>query len=175
MLAKKLASMASACALLVLALPLAAQNADTLVERYAGLAGSQKNAQALVTGLRESRTIKLDSGQSSVTIEPPTQKMGYGNIDNALALAEASLKGTDNPTPQQLKRALMGVLDMRADGMGWGQIANSLGFRLGDVKRAERAPERVARAAKPERPERVQRPERPERPAKPERPERPGR
>lgn len=171
MLAKKLASMASACALLVLALPLAAQNADTLVERYAGLAGSQKNAQALVTGLRESSTIKLDS----VTIKPPTQKMGYGNIDNALALAEASLNGINNPTPQQLKRALMGVLDMRADGMGWGQIANSLGFRLGDVKRAERAPERVARAAKPERPERVQRPERPERPAKPERPERPGR
>ena len=171
MLAKRLASMASACALLVLALPLAAQNADTLVERYAGLAGSEKNAQALVTGLRDSSTIKLDS----VTIEPPTPKMGYGNIDNALALAEASLKDIDNPTPQQLKSALMGVLDMRADGMGWGQIANSLGFRLGDVKRAERAPERVARAAKPERPERVQRPERPERPAKPERPERPGR
>lgn len=164
--AKKLASMASACALLVLALPLAAQNADTLVERYAGLAGSQKNAQALVTGLRESSTIKFDS----VTIEPPTQKMGYGNIDNALALAEASLKGINNPTPQQLKSALMGVLDMRAEGMGWGQIANSLGLRLGEVKRAERAPERVARATKPERPERLQRPERPERPAKPERP-----
>ena len=172
MLAKKVASMASACALLMLALPVAAQNVDTLVERYAGLAGSDKNAQALVTGLRESSTIKLDS---AVTIEPPTQKMGYGSIDNALALAEASLKGIDNPTPQQLKGALMDVLDMRADGMGWGQIANSLGFRLGDVKRAERAPERIARAAKPERPERLQRPERPERPAKPERPERPGR
>jgi hypothetical protein len=175
MLAKKVALMASACTLLMLALPAASQNADALVERYTDLAGSQKNAQALISGLRESSTIKLDSGQTTVTIEPPTQKMGYGNIDNALSLAEASLKGIDNPTPQQLKGALMGVLDMRADGMGWGQIANSLGFRLGDVKRAERAPERVARAAKPERPERLQRPERPERPAKPERPERPGR
>jgi hypothetical protein len=172
MLAKKVASMAT---LLMLALPLAAQNADTLVERYAGLAGSQKNAQALVTGLRDSSTIRLHSGESAVTIEPPTQKMGYGNIDHALALAEASLEGIANPTPQQLKSALMGVLEKRADGMGWGQIANSLGFRLGEVKRAERAPERLARAGKPERPERLERPERPERPAKPERPERPGR
>jgi hypothetical protein len=175
MVAKNAALVASACTLLMLALPVSSQNSDTLVERYTDFAGSQKNAQALVSGLREGSKITLDSGQSTVTIEPPTQKMGYGNIDNALALAEASLKGIDEPTPQQLKTALLRVLDLRADGMGWGQIAHSLGFKLGDVKRSERAPERVARATKPERPEKLQRPERPERPAKPERPERPGR
>ncbi len=175
MLAKKLASMATACAMLMLALPLAAQNADTLIERYAGLAGSQRNAQALVTGLRDSSTIRLHSGESAVTLEPPTQKMGYGNIDHALALAEASLEGIANPTPQQLKSALMGVLERRAEGMGWGQIADSLGFRLGEVKRSDRAPERLARAGKPERPERPERLQRPERPERPARPERPGR
>lgn len=91
--------------------------------------------------------------------------MGYGNVDNALALAEATLqkKGITNPTPAQLESALMEILKMRADGKGWGQIAQAKGFKLGEVKR----PERVAGA---ERPEKAEKPERPERPEKPHRP-----
>jgi hypothetical protein len=72
---------------------------------------------------------------------------------------------------------LDGVLQMRADGMGWGQIANALGFRLGDVKRSEKAPERIARSGRADsaQPERLERPHKPERPVRPERPERPTR
>ena len=61
--------------------------------------------------------------------------MGYGNIDNTLALAEAVLG--DDATPTQIKKVLNGgtvnnvtfegILDMRASGMGWGVIAQELG------------------------------------------------
>ena len=72
--------------------------------------------------------------------------MGYGNIRIALSLAKSQLarQGITEPTPQQLQAALMGtsattsttqsgILQMRASGMGWGQIANSMGVKLGTV------------------------------------------
>src|SRR4051794_5003158 len=143
---------------LSIALPVSAQNSQQLVERYTELAGSSQN-----------------SG-------PPTQKMGFGNVDNALALTQASLEkqGITNATPEQLKTTLVGVLDLRAAGQGWGEIAHSLGFNLGEVKSAQKGPERTermqqARVERPERaekPDRVERMERPMRPEKPERPQR---
>ncbi|MGH8735385.1 MAG: hypothetical protein ACREVB_17000, partial [Burkholderiales bacterium] len=107
-------------------------------------------------------------GTTTQTFTPPTGTMGYGNVDNALALAQASLaqRGITQPTPAQLQASVMDVLKMRADGQGWGQIAQSYGVKLGDVKRSEKA-ERVAGAERPHKPEK---PERPERPEKPERP-----
>lgn len=158
-----------------LALPLtglAQQPADRLVETYGQFAGSEANAKALVTGLREKSDIVLSP---TVTIRPPTEKMGFGNIDIALALTQASLRQQDiaKPTPEQLQTSLLGVLDMRAGGMGWGEIAHALGFRLGELMRAERA-ERTQRVAF-ERPERPARPERVNRPDKPDRPQRAGR
>ena len=116
----------------------------------------------------------MKKGETTETFTPPTGKMGYGNIDNALALASASLekKGITNPTPAQLEAAVMEILRMRADGKGWGQIADAKGFKLGEVKRADGA-ERVARAERPNRPERPEKPERPERPERPEKPHKP--
>ena len=158
---------------LALALPLgaAAQSQDQLIDRYSKLAGSRQNATSLVEGLRDGSQVKLTKGESTETFAPPTGKMGYGNVDNALALAEASLreKGITNPTPAQLEASVMEILRMRADGKGWGQIAQAKGFKLGEVKR----PERVARAERPNRPERPEKPERPERPERPEKPHKP--
>lgn len=167
----------------LLALPVSAgaQSQDQLIQRYTDLAGSKENATSLVTGLRDGKEVTLTEGTNTVIFTPKTENMGYGNIDNALALAEASL-GT-NPTPTELKSALMGgtvdgvnyegILNMRASGMGWGVIAQELGFKLGEVKRAQKPqvqpterPERVAQV-KPERPERPVKPERPERPERP--------
>jgi len=165
---------------MLLALPLAAssQSKDQLIEKYTPLAGSEANATSLVTGLRDDKEVNL----SGTKFTPPTKKMGYGNVNIALALAEAELKkqGITNPTPEQLKTALVGdathkgILQLRAEGMGWGQIANSLGFKLGDVMRSAKAEGRdqAARADKLERPAR---PDKPERPEKPERAERGGR
>lgn len=159
----------------LLALPLTglAQSEGQLIERYTALAGSKENATSLVTGLREGKEVTLIRGTTTETFTPPTGKMGYGNVDNALALAAASLqeKGITQPTPAELEAAAMAILQMRFDGMGWGEIAKAQGFKLGDVKRADRAaPETVARAERPNKPEKPEKPERPERPEKPERP-----
>ncbi|HSU64209.1 MAG TPA: hypothetical protein VLJ12_10125 [Burkholderiales bacterium] len=141
-----------------------AESADRLIQKYTPLAGSEDNAKSLVTGLRDGAAVKLSSGGTSTSFTPPTGKMGFGNVNIALSLAEASLKqqGITNPTSAQLQGALVGVLQQRADGKGWGQIANSMGFKLGEVVR-------------PERPEKPVRPDKPERPDRPEKPERPGR
>lgn len=195
-----------------LAIPLAAfcqssTPTDRLTGEFSQFAGSDANAGALVNGLRNDTDISLKSGSgSTTTFGSPTGKLGFGNVRIALSLAEASLKqaGIANPTPEQIEAALNGgsvtspsgkttrldgVLQMRADGKGWGQIAQALGFKLGDVMRNERAErvaqnqridraekgERMERAERPEKPERPQKPERPERPERPEKPERPGR
>ena len=165
---------------LSIARPATAQDSQQLVERYTELAGSTENSKSLVSGLRDGNAIKLTRGNTVTTIDPPTQKMGFGNIDNALALTQASLEkqGIANATPEQLKIALMGVLNQRAAGQGWGEIAHSLGFNLGELKSAQNRPERTERVqeARVERPERAGKPdrvERMERPMRPERPERP--
>ena len=158
---------------LTLALPLGAtaENQDQLIAKYTQVAGSKQNATSLVNGLRDGKEVTLKRGDATETFTPPTAKMGYGNVDNALALASASLerKGITNPTPAQLEAAVMEILRMRADGKGWGQIADAKGFKLGEVKRSERA-ERVAKAERPNKPEKPERPERPERPEKPQKP-----
>lgn len=122
----------------LLSLPAAAQSTPKLVDRYTPLAGSPENSKSLVTGLRDGTEVKFSDG---TTYTPKTGKMGNGNVDNALALAEADLKrqGITNPTPEQLKASVDGVLQKRADGQGWGQIAKSMDLKLGDVKRSDKA------------------------------------
>ena len=125
---------------------------ERLVHKYSRFAGSEANAEALVEGLRYDRPVKLTSKSGSTTrFTPDTQKMGWGNVDNALAIAKGSLAqhGIYRPTPDQIKAALdggyittksrervlmKGVLDQRASGMGWGKIAQQHGFKLGEVK-----------------------------------------
>ena len=147
-----------------------AQSESQLSEKYTTLAGSEANAKVLITGLRDGTDFRI----GSTSFDPPTGKMGYGNVNIALALAQKSLP--ENPSPEQLQAALIGtaakpgILALRADGQGWGQIAQSMGFKLGEVMRSPKASERVAA-----RPERAARPDKPERPAKPDRPDRPGR
>jgi hypothetical protein len=192
------------------------------------LAGSEENARSLVDGLRSGGEITLTSEVDGQTVQrtfsPATGEQGYGNVFLALGLAEQELvkAGVTEPTAAQLEAALnggvitvgtgetaksvelAGVLALRADGQGWGQIAREIGVNPGQVvsnlRRNPRATEALAlRAERPERGERVERPERParaerververvarverpmraervERPVRPERPERPGR
>ena len=126
-----------------------------LVSSFTPLAGSTENATSLVNGLRSGSTIVLTAPSgtpgappNTVTFTPPTRPMGYGNVRIALSLAKYQLasQGITQPTPEQLQTALMGtpttsstslsqtgILQMRASGMGWGQIANSMGVKLGAV------------------------------------------
>jgi hypothetical protein len=127
------------------------------------------DSKAVVTGLRNGTPITLTSTPPSTTtgaattettiINPPTGKMGHGNVFISLALAKQQLgeMGITQPTPQQLQSALTGgqittttgttatgtpitstqtldgVLTMRSQNMGWGQIAQKLGYKLGPV------------------------------------------
>lgn len=127
-----------------------------LAAQYSALAGSQRNADSLISGLRDGKNILLTANPTgpnptapSVTFTPATSKLGYGNINIALSLAKADLarQGVINPTPAQLAAALnggtittasgtvtmAGILAQRQSGQGWGQIANAMGVTLGSV------------------------------------------
>ncbi len=133
----------------------AAVVSDRISSEFSGFAGSTANSDALVAGLRNGTAITLTTtdakgATTSTTFTPSTGKMGYGNVFISLALAKQQLAslGITQPTAQQLQAALAGgtvttstgktatltgVLQLRSQGMGWGQIANSLGFKLGPV------------------------------------------
>ena len=94
---------------------------------------------------------------TTTMITPPTGHMGFGNVYISLALAKQQLSnlGITQPTPEQLQAALtggtitqttgtgttatttttnlQGILTMRSQNMGWGQIAQKLGVKLGPV------------------------------------------
>jgi len=114
---------------------------------------SRTTLESLVHGLRTGSTVTLTgaSGTTSASFTPPTRPMGYGNITRVMTLATRQLAaaGITNPTPQQLQTALMGgtlttsqgtttmqgVLQLRSQGMGWGQIAHTIGVRPGEGSR----------------------------------------
>jgi len=137
-----------AAAALTLAFAAQAQTAPTRIEqRFSTFAGSDANSTSLVAGLRTGSAIKLTGSGETTTFTSPTKPMGYGNITRALDLAQRQLAagGITDPTPKELQAALMGgtvsgpngeisyqgVLQMRADGMGWGQIAHEIGVHPG--------------------------------------------
>ena len=72
----------------------------------------------------------------TATFTSPTGPESPANRDIALALRESVLTHTKiaTPSPTQIQAALVnansGVLTLRAKGMGWGEIAKSLGFEL---------------------------------------------
>lgn len=79
----------------------------------------------------------------------PNGPMGYGEINISLAMAQALVDGgvfadlqsaltgasttVTNPDGTTTTTVEGGVLAMRADGMGWGQIAKELGYNLGEL------------------------------------------
>ncbi|OGP30707.1 MAG: hypothetical protein A2038_15605 [Deltaproteobacteria bacterium GWA2_57_13] len=135
---------------------------DKISAEFSSFLGS--DAKTVVTGLRNGTPITLTSTvpgstpgappvATTTTINPPTGKMGFGNVFISLALAKQQLGqlGITQPTPEQLQAALLGgsittatgttatttnlqgILTMRSQNMGWGQIAQKLGFKLGPV------------------------------------------
>ena len=115
------------------------------------------DSQGVVTGLRNGQwtytTTSTTGTPTPTTVALPTGKMGYGNVYISLALAKQQLAqyGITQPTPEQLQAALLGgsittlngttatttqlrgILAMRSEGMGWGQISQQLGYKLGPV------------------------------------------
>jgi hypothetical protein len=199
--------------------PTSGQESTKLAASYTTFAGSTANAQALVTGLRSGTAIVLVTPATATTpavqttFTPTTGQMGYGNVNISLALAQAELTaaGITQPTAAQLEAALnggtvtgpngpvqlTGVLALRADGQGWGNIAKALGFKLGEIMSAAKAhgpvpdsadiahgektdkaghadkADKVAKADHPDKADRPDKPDHPDKPEKPEKPERP--
>ena len=114
------------------------------------------NSRQVVNDLRNGQwtttTTDANTGVTTTSTEAlPTGKMGYGNVKISLALAQHSLSQQNppitQPTSEQLHTALMGgqmvqgdqstmttgILQMRADGMGWGQIAQKYNVKLGQL------------------------------------------
>lgn len=188
-----------------------------LASTYTTFAGSDANADALVDGLRNGTSITLETtttttnpdGTTSTattpsTFQPATGKLGYGNVNIVLALAQNQLAamGITDPTADEIEAALNGgtvtladgstqtlegVLALRAQGEGWGQIAHTLGFKLGDVVSASKTDHSqagamhaqhdhaVASTGRPDRPVHPVHPDRPQRPDVPQRPNLPQR
>lgn len=141
------------------------RTADT----FTPFAGSRSNAESMAIGLRTGSDITLTgtdaNGQvTTTTFTPPTRPMGHGNVSKAMALSsqELAAAGVAQPTPDQIKAAMMGgnitndggqqvqmqgVLQMRADGMGWGQIAHNLGVKPGQGFRPAHTASGVTTAA----------------------------
>lgn len=102
---------------------------DELATRYADLVGSTEAATELVQQLR------VDSETGAT--------MGYGEIDMTLALAGALV---DSGDAADVDAALDTILQLRADGAGWGEIAQELGFNLGELVSAGRRADAAAQA-----------------------------
>jgi hypothetical protein len=112
------------------------------------------DSKQVVTDLRNGQwtTTTTDPTTNATTTSTEalaTGKMGYGNVKISLALAQESLRqqGITQPTSEQLHTALAGgqmvpgdsttttngILQMRADGMGWGKIAQQYDVKLGQL------------------------------------------
>ncbi|MBU6477711.1 MAG: hypothetical protein KGQ32_07285 [Xanthomonadaceae bacterium] len=182
-----------------------------LASTYTTFAGSQTNSQALVDGLRNGTPITLETvtppssaggtgTTTATTFQPATGKLGYGNVNIALALArdELAKAGITDPTAAEIQSVLnggtvvladgstqnlQGVLTLRARGEGWGKIAHTLGFKLGDVVSASKTDHShagadhsqhgndMAMANRPVHPDHPAHPDHPQRPDVPHRPD----
>ena len=193
--------------------------AADLVSRLRTGGGFTVTKQVTTTVTNPDGTTTTTTAPVTTAIANPNGAMGWGEVNITLSLAQAlidsgaatdlqsALTGTTttvtNPDGTTTTTTSGGVLTMRADGMGWGQIAKELGFKLGALvsagnrnakatdaatakaERAEKAtadkadrtagkPERVVKVERPNRPEKIDRPARPERPERPQKPERGG-
>jgi hypothetical protein len=114
---------------------------------FVNFAGSEENAAALVTALREGKPVHLSCAtragepETPFSIETPSAPMEWNDVRMALMLARDALVniGISRPSPEQLRAVLMGgeistpsgrrvllrgVLTMRAEGFNWGRIAS---------------------------------------------------
>jgi hypothetical protein len=128
--------------------------------RFGAFTGSTENTDSLASGLRTGSEVTLTGSGETVTFTPPTKPMGYGNVTRAMDLAQRDLAaaGITDPTPTEIRIAMMGgtitrtegttsttttfdgVLTLRSQGMGWGKIAHTIGVHPGMGKAAAPVP-----------------------------------
>jgi hypothetical protein len=141
-----------------------------IISSFSDFAGSEANARSLVAGLRQGSEITLtvpaSGGQpgTATRFTPPPPPLDYGDVRISLALARVQLAqlGIDRPTPTQIKAVLAGggvatrvsgqattpyllpgVLQLRAGGIGWAKIADTMGVTLGPAMNGNAHPAAV--------------------------------
>lgn len=106
---------------------------DRLALHYGAVMGSTENAKILINALGAGRHVTL----GDTTAAGSGKAMGYVNVNIALALAlaqaQANAKVGEDLSAQGFFSALGNVMERRAGGTGWGQIAKDLGFSLDQV------------------------------------------
>ncbi len=113
----------------------------SLVDDYGAFVGSAQEARTLINGMRAGRDVKV----GTVTVSGTGNTMGYGNINHALSLARQQAGTTASST--EFLSSLDAVMDMRASGMGWGQIAKDLGINPGHAISGSKHEKSASKAA----------------------------
>jgi len=129
------------------------QTEGKLTQEFSEFLGGEEQAATVIDGLRQGKAFSLNleatdtppTDVSTSSIEPPTQTMGYGNVKMTLKLAQETLSeiGITQPTNEQLSAVFLGgeingqqvegILSMRADGMGWGEISHQYDMKVGQL------------------------------------------
>lgn len=105
----------------------------------------------LASGLSMGTALALEVVVPGTPTSPATSPSSSQRQQSlALQLAKADLKqqGIATPTSAQLALATSSVQAMRDKGMGWGEIAHSLGLRLGSVVSAANRADRAEQEAR---------------------------
>lgn len=125
---------------------------ERLASEFSDFVGSQKSAEAVLTGLRDGKPVFLAESpiEPSMTIRLPTSPMSLANAYMAMSLVKMHLAqfGISRPTASQIKIALngggfkqvfssstrnihlKGVLARRATGQNWEAIAKLMGLNI---------------------------------------------
>lgn len=123
-----------------------------------------------VDSTKKSADLAAKYGVPEQTILDLRQKnnLGWGEIDHALQIAQQVVKTSS--TQITLDDALKQVMDQRGQGLGWGQIADKYGVKLGHLKHEGLDKPKKDRPA----PDGGRPPDKPERPVRPDKPDNPG-
>jgi hypothetical protein len=131
---------------------------ERISTQFADVACTPANARLLVEGLHNGTAVTLNIEGKTATFTP-TVKLGYGEAYITLAMAAEALRNagvTGCATPEQWQAVLLGgplaasgstttsvtassttrfpgILALRSQGQGWGQIAQTTHVQLGQV------------------------------------------
>jgi hypothetical protein len=96
------------------------------------LGGMAASAQTTATGTAPVVVVAVPTPAPAPKPASPTAPQTKDFVGD-LAKASLAKQGITNPTRAQLAAERRAIADQRAKGMGWGQIAQSLGLNLGQV------------------------------------------
>lgn len=122
---------------------------NKLVNEFGEFLGGEEQSRNVIQSLRDG-----SYGQTPAEDGTPTEtsSTGWGNVRITLKLAEARLTadGITQPTAEQLDAVLLGtdsdpngILALRESGMGWGEISQQYGYKLGTVMGNGKSPDYI--------------------------------